>query len=189
MKTVSEPSFALEERRSFLVPALIAVAVLIVGIFISIKLFPSANVQAAVIGTQVYASKTVFHSDTIVVGANETDETLFVTTTLKLDNKLRTPSTFDDATMVLTDSTGAQLTAKAAQKSELPNVVVMFPAVKPLIAKPLLRETEMAPGAAAEGALIFSFPVPQSVWDNRKSAEITIDIYHQPGFKVTVPKP
>ncbi len=188
MKTVFEPSFALEERRSFLVPGLIALVVLIIGIAIGIKLFPSTRVEGSVTDTKLFAAKTVFHSDTIVVGANETDETLFVATTVKLDNKLRTPSTFDDATMVLTDGTGAQLTAKAAQKSELPNMMGMFPAVKPLIATPLFRETEMAPGASAEGTLIFSFPVPQSVWDTRKSAEITVDIYHQPSFKISVPQ-
>jgi hypothetical protein len=187
MTPVPEPSFAVEERRSFLVPALIAVAALVIGIAISIKLFPSGQVQATVTGSKLYAAKTVFHSDTIVIGTNETDETLFVSPIVKLDNELRTPSTFDDATMVLTDATGAQLTAKAAQKSELPNIVVMFPAVKSLIATPLLRETEMAPGASAQGALLFSFPVPQSVWDNRKSAEISIEIYHQPSVKVTVP--
>lgn len=185
---MSEPSFALEERRSFLVPAVIAVALLVVGIVVSMKIFPATNVQVLVTGTKLYAVKTVFHSDTIVVGANETDETLFIATTVKLNNKLRTPSTFDDATLVITDATGAQLTAKAAEKSELPNMTVMFPALKPLIATPLLRETEMAPGATAQGELVFSFPVPQAVWDNRKSAEITVGIYHQPSIKVTVPQ-
>lgn len=185
---MSEPSFALEERRSFLVPAVIAVAVLVIGILISIKLFPATSVQALITGTRLYAVKTVFHSDTIVVGANETDETLFISTTVKLDNKLRTPSTFDDATLVLTDATGAQLTAKAAQKSELPNMIVMFPAVKSLISTPLLRETEISPGASAQGELLFSFPVPQSVWNSRKSAVITLEIYHQPSIEVAVPQ-
>ena len=96
---MSEPSFALEERRSFLVPAVIAVALLVVGIVVSMKIFPATNVQVLVTGTKLYAVKTVFHSDTIVVGANETDETLFIATTVKLINKLRTPSTFDDATL------------------------------------------------------------------------------------------
>lgn len=184
MSPVSEPSFALEERRSFVVPSLIAVAVLLLGIVVSITLFPSTNVQATVLGTRLLPTKTVFHSDTIVIGANETDETLFVATTIRLENKLRTPSTFDDANLVLTDSTGAQLSVKASQKADLPNLQVMFPAIKPLVATPLLRDTEIAPGASAQGTLLFSFSIPQSVWDSRKSAELTLDIYHQPSIKL-----
>ena len=186
---MSEPSFALAERRSFLVPGLIALAVLAVAIVVAIRLFPATRVEGAVLGTQTLPIKTVFHSDSIVVGANETDETLFVALTIRLENKLRTPSTFDDATLVLTDATGAQLSAKAALKSELSNITTMFPAVRPLIATPLLRDTELAPGQSGQGTLLYSFPIPQSVWDARKSAVMTINIYHQPDVTIPIPKP
>ena len=184
-----DPTFAQPERRSFLVPALLALVVFAGGFFAwKHAFFPKTSVDIAQLHTEILPIVTQFHTKTIVVGPNETNSTLIVASTIHIENHRTVPISLDDFSMTLTDSTGAQLTEKAVQKSELPNLQTMFPKVTPMIGTQLLRETEIAPGKSAEGTLLFSFQVPVSVWDTRASAVIQADIYHEPSVTVTVPK-
>ncbi len=183
----STPSFSQSERPSIVLPGLIAVAVLAAAILIAIRLYPATTVHVSVLKTELLAEKTVMTSDSIVVAPRETNYTLFVVTTIKLENRLRTVASFDDASLTLTDPAGAQLTEKALQKNDLPNATLMFPALKPLLATPLLRDTEMSPGQSTQGTLVFSFAVPQSVWETRKSAYLTVALYHQPTQTIPLP--
>jgi len=185
----SQPSFHQDEPRSLLVPALLAVAFVVLAFFIARRFFPATTVNIAHIHTDILPTTTVYKSDSIVVAPSETDNILFVASTIRIDNQRKYPISLDDFTLTLTDIAGAQQTAKAVQKFDLPNTEVMFPNLKPLIGPLLLRDTNIDPGKSAQGTIVFSLPVDATTWNNRKSAEIQVDIYHGHPVYTTIPKP
>jgi hypothetical protein len=186
---VSEPSFAQPERRSFLVPIVLALVVLALGLLATRHFFPSGNIEIQQVRTEILPTTTSYKSDSIVVAPTETIQTLFVVSTLKIDNHLRFPVSLEDFTLTLTDNTGAQLTARALQKNDIPNSELSFPALKPLIPAPLVRETVIQPGQSAQGTVLFSLTLPASIWNERKSAAIQVDLYHQAPVTITIPSP
>lgn len=185
---MSELTFNQEQSRSLVVPALVAVALLGAAFLIARHFLPPSSAKAEYLHTDVLETATVMHANTIVLGANETDYALFVATTIKVDNPLAQPISLDDFALTITDPTGAILTEKAIRKQDLAESVATFPKLKPLVGTPLWRDTTIDPGQSAQGTLVFSFAVPQSVWDTRKSAELEVDIYHGHSLTLTVPK-
>ena len=186
---MADLNFSQLERRSFLVPGLIAVAIL-GGIFAMIFWFnPRRVADLAVTHTAILPTHTVFKTGSILVGAHDpAQDDLYVLATVRIDDKLRLPLFIEDITSTLTTDQG-EATTSAVQKDDLPNLYVTFPALKPLATAPLLRETKIEPGGHAEGMVLLHFPVTQAVWDQRKSATITIALYHQGPQTVTIPKP
>ena len=131
---------------------------------------------------------TIYKGDSIVLGPPQTSYTLFVVSTLHLENHRKQSISLDDLVLTLTDPSGAQLTAQALRPQELQNAEVSFPKLKSLVTAPLLvRETPIAPNQAAQGTAVFSIAVPQSVWDSRKSATIAITPYHLDPITLTIP--
>jgi hypothetical protein len=187
---MSDLTFSQSERRSFLVPGII-VAVLVVVAFALIYFFtPHRIADLSVTRTAVLPTHTAFKSSTKVVGLGEqAQDDLYVLTTVRIDDKLRLPLIVNDITGTLTSADGTETDTSAIEKLDLPNLYVTFPALVPLSSAPLLRETEIAPGGHAEGMVILHFPVDQATWDQRKSATVTINLYHQGEFTVTIPKP
>jgi hypothetical protein len=181
--------FTQAERRSFRGPILGAIALLILLAGLYTWRFPSTRVQAAVVSTQVLPTSTVYKSDSIVVGPAHTETVLFVATTLKVDNQMQIPVSVDGLTLTLTDPSGAQLAAKAATRSDIEAIEQSFPKVKPMLVSGLLMpDAEIPAGQKATGVVLFSLQVTQAIWDQRKSAEIAIDLYHQPSVTVVIPK-
>jgi hypothetical protein len=184
---VQPPTFAQPERRSYAAPILIALAVL-AAFFVTLHRITTTSLTAAHLHTEVLPNTTVYRSDTIVVGPPETIYTLFVVSTLRIDNRRAQPVSLDDLVLTLTDPAGAQLTAQALRPQELANAEVSFPKLKPLVTAPLLlREAPIAPGQSAQGTAVFSVAVPQSVWDTRKSATVTLTPYHLDPLTLTIP--
>jgi hypothetical protein len=185
---VSEPSFALAERRSFAVPIVIAVACFAAAVLLAIHFFPVTTVAVTPLHTSLLPTHTVYKSHSIVLGQDHSEDVLFVAETLHIDNKTRNPVTLDGFHIILTDPTGAQLTEEAVNKHDLPALETTFPAIKPLEGNRLHSETVLQPGQTIDGTLLFSIPVPQPVWDTRKDASIQLDLYHlKPVFQV-IPK-
>jgi len=185
---VSEPSFALAERRSFAVPIVIAVACLAVAVLLAIHFFPVITVAVTPLHTGLLPTHTIYKSNSIVLGQDHTEDVLFVAETLHIDNKTRNPVTLDGFHITFTDPTGAQLTEEAVNKHDLPGLETTFPAIKPIEGNRLHSDTVLEPGQTVEGTLLFSLPIPQSMWDTRKDASIQIDLYHlKPVFQV-IPK-
>ena len=182
------PSFTQPERRSYTVPILLALAVLAAAIAYGVYRFPHAQVEASVTGTAYLPTHTVFKADSIVVGQDPAEDELFVAPSVRLTNHLRFPATIDDVTCTFTDSAGAIMTVSAAQKRDLPNMAASFPALTPMIAHPLLRETTIAPGASADGTLLLPFPFTSEQWAARKSAVVTVTLYHQEPVSFPLPK-
>ncbi len=183
-----QPVFASAERRSFLVPILLALAALAAAVAIAIHFFPATTVNLSLVHNDLLPTQTLFHSQTIVVGGT-TEETLFIVSTIKVDNQLRVPIFLDNFTLTFSNPDDAQLTSKAFTKEELANAELSFPTLKPLITAPLLlRDTSIDPGKSAQGIIVFSLAIPKSMWDARKVATIMVDLYHQHPVYQDIPK-
>ena len=185
---VPEPTFAQPERRSFLVPILVALAALALASGIAIHFYPATTVNIDHIHTDVVDTHTVFATKTIVIGPQKSQDVLYIVEDLRVDNQLRLNIFLDDFELTLTDADGAQLVVKAVQKTDLPTLRSSFPQLQPMLTTPLLRETSIEPGKAAQGAVVFSLPLPKATWDTRRSAVIKVDLYHQPSLYLTIPK-
>jgi hypothetical protein len=186
---MADLNFSQAERRNFLVPGLIAFVILS-GIFALVFWFnPHRVADLTVTHTAILPTHTVFKSGSNIVGAKDpAEDDLYVLATVRIDDKLRLPLFIEDITGTLTTDDG-DLTTSAVEKTDLANLYVTFPGLKPLASTPLLREIKVEPGGYAEGMVLLHFPVTQAVWDQRKSATITIALYHQGPQTVTIPKP
>ena len=182
-----ELTFSQPERRSFLVPILLALAAIALAIAVAMHFFPATTVNISHVHTDVLPTVTVFRGST-VVGLSETQHILFVAATINVDNQLRVPIYLDDFHITLTDPSGAEMTVSADTPKDLPDAETNYPGIKPLMTTPLVRNTEIEPAKSAQGTLLFALAVPKDVWDTRKSAVIKVDLYHQPAIYVTVPK-
>lgn len=182
-------SFSQAERRSFTVPALLAVAVLaiVVGIFFWRTPLRAADVTVAHAAT--LPTHTVFHTDTRLVGVRDpAEDAFYVVATVHIHNRLHVPLFIKDVTGTFTGPDDSATNTSAVEKNDLDNLFLTFPKLKPLSSAPLLRETSIQPGADAEGMVILEFPIDQDTWNKRKSAAITVDFYHQGQFTTEIPK-
>jgi hypothetical protein len=182
-------TFSQAERRSYAVPALIALGILAIGIAIFFWRTPLRAVDVTVPHAATLSTHTVFPTGTRVVGMPDpAEDAFYVVATVHIHNRLRVPVYIKDITATLTAPDDSVLTSSAVEKTDLPNLYITFPKVKPLTSAPLYRETSIQPGADAEGMVIVDFPVSQDVWNKRKSASITVDFYHQGQFTADIPK-
>jgi hypothetical protein len=184
---VPDLTFSQPERRSFLVPILLALAAVALAIGAAIHFFPATTVNVSHIHTDVLPTETVFKGSTIV-GLNQTERIVFVAATIKVDNQLRVPIYLDDFHVTLTAQSGAEMTVSADTPKDLPDLEINYPGIKPLITTPLVRNTVIDQGKSAQGTLLFALTIPKDVWDARKSAIIKVDLYHQPAIYLTIPK-
>ena len=183
-----EPTFSQSPRRSLLLPILIAFGALALAVAVAIHFFPATSVNVDHIHTDLLPTHTVYKSNSIVLGPDQSQDVLFIATTIRLDNQLRVPIFVDDFNLTFTNPDGAELTTKAVQKDDIANLQLSFALLKPMTVKPLLRETSIDPAKTAQGSIVFSLPIPKAMWDARKSAVIKVDIYHQPSLYLTIPK-
>jgi len=183
-------SFTQAERRNFAVPALIAFAILAVVAGILLLRTPLRAADLAVTHTATLPTHSVYVTDTKLIGVPDAAvDAFYVLATVHIHNRLHVPLFINDITGALTAPDGSVVTASAAEKSDLPNLYISFPKLKPLASAPLLRESTIPPGSDAEGMVVFSFPIAADAWTNRKSAAVTVRFYHQGEFTADIPKP
>jgi len=170
----------------------IAASVLVAVMALVFLLNPHETAEVTIKNSAVYASHLVFKSDSMMVGRESTEDDIYVLVTLHVEDRLRLPLFIKDFTATLTPAAGEPVTTSAAQKLEIPNLYTSFPGLKAVadqINTPLLlRETQIDPGKSAEGMVVLHFPATQAIWDQRKSATISIDLYHQDPVVVEIPK-
>lgn len=191
---MAELQFSQPERRNLLVPALVVLGLAVIA-GAAIYLFtPHRIAQVDVVRTSVVPIHTVYKgsqigtsSDMKVLGDQSQDD-LYVLLWVHVKDDLKLPIFIKDLTGTLTEPDGGQLTASAVQKKDLDTLYAMYPKLKQAGGAPLLRETEIQPGASAEGTVVLHFPVPQSAWDRRSSAAVTVDTYHQGPLSAAIPK-
>lgn len=195
---MSELNFSQPERRSLAKPVLIAFAVLAVVFTAIYFLTPHSAPRLTVTRTVLYPAHIVFSASkaqsslangTRVVGQQDTaEDDLYVLTTVKIDNRLPVPMFIKDITATLNNADGTTFSTSAVEKQDLDAVYTSFPAVKALASPPLLRESSVPAGQTAEGMVMLQLPIPQSTWDRRQSATLTLDFYHQPSITLPIPK-
>jgi hypothetical protein len=176
---VSDLKFAQPARRNLLAPVLLAFLILGIVLALLLRFTPRRTPDLTILRTTIYPTHTVFKSDSIVVANQHTDDTLYIITTLRIDDRLHLPLFLKDFTATLTTGEGEEITTSAVEKLDLDNVYTSFPALKPLASEPLLRDTMIGPGQSAEGMILLHFPVTKEVWDHRRKAVLNVDLYHQ----------
>ena len=182
-----ELTFSQPERRSFLVPVLLALAALGLAIALAIHFFPATTVNIDHVHTDILPTETVIKGGSIV-GGNEVDRVLYVVSTIRVDNQLRVPISLDDFHITLTTAEDTEIMEPALREREFPDIETNYPALKPLITKPLARDIVIEPRNVAQGNVVFALNIPKERWDKRKSAVIKVDVYHQPAVYATIPQ-
>ena len=182
--------FSQPERRSYLIPALIVLVVVGIVAGLIYRFTPHHVAEITVTHVDILPNHTVFHTDSIKVGAQDaTEDDLYVVATVRVQDQLKLPIFIKDFTGTLTASDGGEVTSSAVEKRDLPSLYMSFPKLKPMVGPLLERETSIQPGQTAEGVVVLHFPVTQEIWDKRTEATITVDTYHQGPFTIPLPKP
>ena len=182
-----DPNFSVPERRSLIFPVLGGLLALSAAAALAVHFFPATTVNIEHVHADILATATTFKVNSIVVGHDPVEHTLFVAETVRLDDQLHVPIYLDDFTCTFTEPSGAVMTVTAAQKPDLPNIETSFPALVPLLRNPLLRETRIDPGHTLEGTVLLTFPFTEAQWKARKSAVLTVALYHQQTLYQTIP--
>jgi hypothetical protein len=187
---MAQLTFSQAERRNFAGPILIAVAVLAAAAAAVYVYLPRRVADLSVTHTAILPTHTVIATESKLVGHQaEAEDAFYVLPTIRIDDKLHVPLFLSDITGTLTTADDSVVTVSAVHKADLDNVTTTFPALKPLLGPPLLRESSVPPSGSAEGTVLLSFPITQADWENRKSATVTVVFYHQGSFTVTIPNP
>ncbi len=135
---------------------------------------------------ETYQTQVVFKSFSIALG-QKTENDLYVMPTLRVQNGYRVPLFLQDFKSTLIFADGSELNADAVNKKDLAEVVRMFPDIRPKMTPMLDRDTEIVPGATAEGMVVLQFPISKEEWDKKKSAGLTVSFYHQAPLTVAIP--
>ncbi|SEC26747.1 hypothetical protein [Terriglobus roseus] len=180
------------KQRSMLIPVLIALALLAAGGAWFAKVYLHKEVTGTVDRVGVFPVHTVYaRGSGILVGDDQTEDVTYVIPNVVLTDHTEVPLFVKSINGSFTMEDGSVMQATAIEKADLPRLAAMFPKMKPAVdtagPTPLQSVESIAPGATAGGYVVFAFNVPQAVWDKRKSAEVSIDFYHQD--RVTVPLP
>ncbi len=191
-EAVADLTFAQPTRRNVIAPIL-AVALLL-GAAAGVLYYKASKrtVSASVTRTIVHPVKVFYKaapqsSSFKVLKVQEGESDLYLIPTVRIENHLDVPLFIKDFTIAFETDDGGMHTS-AIEKADFETVYSSFPEIRTLIATPLLRETSITPGSAVEGSMLAQFAIPQSVWDARKSASLTIDFYHAPSIKIPIPK-
>ena len=176
---VSDLKFAQSARSNLLAPVLLAFLILGLTLALVMRFTPRRTADLDILHTSIYPAHTVYKGESILVGNEQTQDDLYVLTTLRVTDGLRLPLFLKDFTATLTTGDGQEITTSAVEKDDFSNLYTSFPALKPLASEPLLRETMISPGQSAEGMILLHFPVTQTVWDHRRTAFLNVDLYHQ----------
>jgi hypothetical protein len=184
---VSDPKFPQPERRNLLAPVLVAFLVLGIAIALVLRFTPHSTAKLMVLKSTVYPTHTVFKSDSILVNRNRSQDDLYVVTTLRMEDRLNLPLFIKDFTATLVTADGEKIETSAVQKQDLENLYTSFPGLRPLASEPLLRDTLIDSGKAAEGMVLLHFPVTEEVWNHRRSATLHVALYHQGRVSIVIP--
>lgn len=180
------------KQRGMLVPVLLALVLLAAGGAWFAKVYLHKEVTGTVDRVGVFPVHTVYaRGSGILVGDSQTEDVTYVVPNVVLTDHTQVPLFVKSINGSFTMEDGSVMQATAIEKADLPRLAAMFPKMKPAIdaagSAPLQSLESIAPGATAGGYVVFAYNVPQSVWDKRKSADVSIDFYHQD--RVTLPLP
>ena len=180
------------KQRSMLVPILLAVLVLAaLGAWFA-KTYVHASVSGSVDRVALFPLHVEYkRGPGMLVGANETQDELYVVADVSLTGRTEVPLFIKELTGSFIGEDGSLFEAHVIDKNDLPRLMAMFPKLKSTAdgigTPPLVRESSIAKGATGRGYVVLLYNIPQSVWDKRKSAEVSIDFYHQDKLTLALP--
>ena len=184
-------------RRSMLVPVLLALLILAAAGAWFAKVYVHPSITASVSDAKVYPVRTEYKplasgTGTMMVGSKHTEDSLYVLVQITLRNRLEAPLFLSSSHGSFTLEDGSVMEASMIETSDLPRLFKMFPALRTMAdattAKPLERDGEIAKSAESKGYLLMYYNVAQDVWEKRKSAEVSIDLYHQDRLTLLLPQ-
>ena len=161
---------------------------------VAYRVLPHSEVAATITHVTVHAADTVLKAQPgngafkVLKQESITETDLYIIPTIRIDDHLGVPLFLKDFHVVVNTAYG-EIRASAVEQNDLLIVYNAFPEIKPLMGTPLLREASVAPKQSTEGNLMLHFTMPQNIWDNRQSATLTIDFYHQDSITIPFPKP
>ncbi len=186
-------TFAQPARRNLTVPIVSALVTLGIAIAVLLYITPHSTAKVTIKNVAAYPSHVVFKSESLMVGRDTVEDTLYLLVNVNIENRRHMPLFIKDFTATLIPADDEPITTGAIEKPDIPNLYTSFPQLKSLAdqqaAPLLLRETQIDIGKSVNGLLLLHFPVSQATWDQRKSATLTIDLYHQESVTIPLPKP
>ena len=190
---MADVSFSQPERRNLALPIVFALVVLGLAGYLLLRFTPRQTAELAITRVDLIPTHVVFKSETNVVGSEQSIDTLYVLVTVRLTDRLRLPLFLKDVTASIIPAEGPPGSVSSAiERADLLNLYTSFPAVGKIAAAeaapPLLRESRVDPGQTVQGFVVLHFPITPEVWQNRQSAVLTLDLYHQGSLSVTLPK-
>ncbi|MGH9617477.1 MAG: hypothetical protein ACRD28_12115 [Acidobacteriaceae bacterium] len=175
-------------------PLLVPAIVVIVGLAIAWALFahfgrdkPSASgavLRQVVFPVQVDSGQSP-EGPGMPGSTPEQDETILLVQA-RVTNITKQPLTIFDLVAEVTlpgQSTGDR--SSAALPEDIDRVMQRFPELNSMNSTPLTRHTVIAPGASAQGLMVFAYPWPKKQWDQHKNAQVVVSF--QRGHSLVLP--
>ncbi len=182
------------KQRSMLIPVLLALLVLAaLGAWFA-RTYLRPSVTGAVNRVTLYPVHVEYQkpSGGIVGAANQSEDELYVVTDITLDDHSEVPLFLSGYEGSFTMDDGTVMEANVISNNDLQRLMLMFPKMKQAVdatgSAPLLTESTVPKGATGHGYVVLSYNVPQSVWDKRKTSNITVKFYHQDPLTMALPK-
>lgn len=185
------------ERRSMLVPILLAVLLLAAAGAWFAKVYVHPSVTGSVSATSVYPVHVEYKGPkyqgaATMVASNQTEDALYVVANVTLQNHSDVPLFLSSFHGSFTLEDGSVMQASPIETTDLPRLLKMFPQLKTLVdstgAQPLQREQTVAKDATGRGYLVMYYNIPPGVWEKRKAADVQIEFYHQDPLTLHLPR-
>lgn len=185
------------ERRSMLLPILLAVLLLAAAGAWFAKVYVHPSVTGSVSATSVYPvhveyKSPKFQGSATMVAGNQTEDALYVVANVTLQNRSEVPLFLSSFHGSFTLEDGSVMQASPIESGDVPRLLKMFPQLKTLTdatgTQPLEREQTIARGATGRGYLVMYYNVPPGYWEKRKAADVNIEFYHQDPLTLPLPK-
>ncbi len=185
------------ERRSMLVPILLAVLLLAAAGAWFAKVYLHPAVTGSVAATSVYPvheeyKGPKYQGPAAMVAADQTEDALYVVANITLQNHSEVPLFLSSFHGEFTLQDGSVMQASPIETTDLPRLLKMFPQLKTLTdatgTQPLQRDQTVAKDGTGRGYLVMYYNIPPGIWEKRKAAEVTIDFYHQDKLTLPLPK-
>ena len=186
-----------EEEKSSSKPIVVSIVVLIVLAAVGALWFwkknNHADVEAHITQVEIMPLHLQYGHVYGNAGADQTDDATYVLARVVVNDRNDKALAFlKDFSATLTPNEGDPQTSTALEKDDLATVLKAFKQMQPLVdklgGKPLLRESEISHSGSADGYVVFQFRGTPKMWNERQSAILRIDLYHNGVITAPFPK-
>lgn len=178
-------------REKNVLPAiLIALVVLGVVAFAVFYFNPHKVADLSVADVQIFAPHTETKALSMgrgaggmrVLGGKEVtaEDDLYVVTTVNFTDRLRLPLYLVGSTLHVTFADGTEAQAQMIPVMNIERLKKIFPAIEPMVVKPVADDEEVDPSKTRVGSFVFAFPSRDAAaWKSKREATITLELRDQ----------